>query len=55
MNKILCSTGAITGKVTGYNYKLLEPLSKQLMCDGFELMMDRPWYEDAGTLKEYFL
>lgn len=51
MNKILCSTGAITGKTNGYDYKLLEPLSKQLLCDGFELMMDSIWYEDIDALK----
>ncbi|MBO5337308.1 MAG: sugar phosphate isomerase/epimerase [Lachnospiraceae bacterium] len=53
MNKILCSTGAITGKTNGYDYKLLEPLSKQLLCDGFELMMDSIWYEDIQALKKY--
>lgn len=46
MNKILCSTGAAIGKANGYNYKLLESLSKQLICDGFELMMDSPWYNN---------
>lgn len=55
MNKILCSTGAITGKVNNYNYRLLEPLSGQLMCDGFELMMDRPWYDDLEALKTFLL
>lgn len=55
MNKILCSTGAITGKVNNYDYRLLDPLSKQLMCDGFELMMDRPWYEDIDALKDFLL
>lgn len=55
MNKILCSTGAVTGKVNGYDYKLLEPLSKQLMCDGFELMMDSLWYEDLEALKNFLL
>lgn len=53
MNKILCSTGAITGKTNGYDYRLLEPLSKQLLCDGFELMMDSIWYEDIDALKHY--
>lgn len=53
MNKILCSTGAITGKTNGYDYKLLEPLSRKLMCDGFELMMDSIWYDDIGALKRY--
>ena len=53
MNKILCSTGAITGKTNGYDYRLLEPLSKQLLCDGFELMMDSIWNEDIDALKNY--
>lgn len=53
MNKILCSTGAITGKANGYDYRLLEPLSKKLMCDGFELMMDSIWYDDIDALKSY--
>lgn len=48
MNKILCSTGAITGEPNGYDYKILEPLSKQLTCDGFELMIDSEWYKDIG-------
>lgn len=51
MNKILCSTGAVTGKVNEYDYRLLEPLSKQLTCDGFELMMDSFWYKDIEALK----
>ena len=53
MNKIICSTGAITGGPNGYDYKMLESLSKQLMCDGFELMMDRPWYEELDELKTF--
>lgn len=53
MNKILCSTGAITGTANGYDYKLLETLSKQLMCDGFELMILSPWYKDIEILKSY--
>lgn len=53
MSKILCSTGAINGKPNNYNYRLLEPLSKQLKCDGFELMMDSPWYEELDDLKSF--
>lgn len=52
MNKILCSTGALLKY--GGDYKLLEPLSKQLMCDGYEFMMDGPYYEEAESLKSYF-
>lgn len=53
MNKILCSTGAVTGRNNGYDYTLLESLSKQLECDGFELMMDSKWYQDIESLKAY--
>lgn len=52
-NKILCSTGAITGKRNNYDYTLLETLAEQLECDGFELMIDRDWYEKRETLKAY--
>lgn len=51
MHKVLCSTGAILGKPNGYDYKLLEPVSKQLRCDGFELMIDSPWYQEIEALK----
>lgn len=53
MNKILCSTGAITGKRNNYDYTLLEKLAEQLECDGFELMIDRDWYEKREELKAY--
>lgn len=33
MNKKLCSAGAVTENVNSYNYRLLEPLSKLLLCD----------------------
>ncbi len=53
MNKILCSTGAFTGRSNGYNYRLLEPLSKVLNCDGFELMVDDEWYKEIEKVKYY--
>lgn len=53
MNKILCSTGAFTGRSNGYNYRLLEPLSKTLTCDGFELMVDDEWYPEIEEVKQY--
>ena len=37
--EILCSTGALIGRPNGRDYRLLEPLSKKLHCDGFEFMM----------------
>lgn len=48
MSKILCSTGALL--TYGGDYRLLEPLSKQLLYDGYEFMMDVPYYEEAETL-----
>ena len=53
MCNILCSTGAITGKPNGNDYRLLGPLSKQLMCDGFELMTSSDWHKDIEALKSY--
>lgn len=50
MSEILCSTGAIIGKANNRNYRLLEDLSKQLSCDGFEFMMYSSWYDEAEEL-----
>jgi len=50
MCKILCSTGALLGKPNNRDYTLLEPLSKQLSCDGYEFMMYSSWYLDAEDL-----
>lgn len=53
MIKILCSTGALLEY--GGDYQLLEPLSKQLMYDGYEFMMDSPYYEEVNALKNLCL
>lgn len=53
MSRILCSTGALIGKPNGRNYRLLEPLSKELDCDGFEFMMYSSWYEEADEIADY--
>ena len=53
MRKILCSTGAITGIPNGFSYKIIEKLAKELTCDGFELMMDSPWYKELENLKSF--
>jgi len=50
MCKILCSTGALIGNPNNRDYRLLEPLSKQLLCDGFEFMMYGSWYEEVDIL-----
>lgn len=44
MNKILCSSGAIIGKVNNNDYTLLKEYAPKLNCDGFELMMSSSWY-----------
>jgi len=53
MKKILCSTGALIGIPNGRDYRLLEPLSKQLTCDGFEFMMYSSWYEQIEEIKTF--
>ena len=53
MKQVLCSTGAIIGIPNGRDYKLLEPLSKQLTCDGFEFMMYSTWYEELEVLIKF--
>jgi hypothetical protein len=50
MAGILCSTGALIVKPNGRNYGLLETLSKQINCDGFEIMMYRYWYDKIDVL-----
>jgi len=53
MKKVLCSTGAIIGIPNGRDFRLLEPLSKQLTCDGFEFMMYSSWYERDEEIKAF--
>lgn len=50
MSKILCSTGALIGRWNNRDYNLLESLSKELECDGFEFMMYSTWYEDVDDI-----
>ena len=45
MNRILCSSGAIIGKVNNNDYTLLKEYAPRLNCDGFELMMSSSWYD----------
>lgn len=51
--KVLCSTGGIIGPQNQRNYRLLEAYSKELSCDGFELMMYKAWYEELDDLIAY--
>lgn len=50
MCEILCSTGALLGKANNRDYRLLDALSKQLLCDGYEFMMYESWYQEADQL-----
>lgn len=50
MAEILCSVGAFISKPNGRNYRKLQELSKQLHCDGFEFMMEKPWYDEIRDL-----
>lgn len=52
MAQILCSTGALIGLSNGRDYRLLENLSKELKCDGYEFMMYSSWYEEVDKLVE---
>lgn len=55
MSRILCSTGAIIGKASVDNFALLKELSKELICDGFEFIIEfhmyEAGYEDAEEQK----
>lgn len=46
MNKVLCSTGAVIGRINDFNYKLLGEFVSKINCDGFEMMMEPFWNEE---------
>ncbi len=43
-NKILCSTGALIGKVNGFDHTIAIRYRREIICDGFELMVLPAWY-----------
>ena len=45
MGRILCSTGAIIGKPSADNFALLQRLSTEFSCDGFEFIIEFHMYE----------
>ncbi len=53
MCEILCSTGALIGKPNNRDYRLLEEMSQQLCCDGFEFMMYESWYQEEDRLTDF--
>ena len=42
---ILCSTGAVVGRVNGRDHRLIMKYRPLLRCDGMEFMMYGSWYE----------
>ena len=53
MHQILCSTGAIIGRLNGRNYRLLGEFAPVLNCDGFEFILYNTWYDEVGTVLDY--
>ncbi len=53
MAEILCSTGALIGRPNGRDYRLLEQLSKQIKCDGFEFMIYSSWYGEIDDVVDF--
>ena len=50
MRRILCSTGAMIGRLNGRDYHLLEQFCPQLECDGFEFILYSIWYGEIEEL-----
>ena len=50
MNRVLCSTGAIIGKINGRDYDLLAQIVPQTRCDGLEFMMYQSWHDQTEGL-----
>ncbi len=53
MHRVLCSTGALIGRVHGYDYRVLDRCTDALACDGYELMLYPRWYDDITAVKRY--
>ncbi len=53
MPRILCSTGALLGRANGRDFTLLDSLTPQLCCDGYELMIYQDWYRRQEELLAY--
>lgn len=45
-HSILCSTGAVVGRLNGRDHRLIMRYAPLLRCDGMEFMMYDTWYED---------
>lgn len=53
MAEILCSVGAFISKPNGRNYRKIKEIGSQFQCDGFEFMMEKPWYDEIDDLTAY--
>ena len=51
-HSILCSTGAIIGRVNGRDHRLIMKYFPLLRCDGMEFMMYGNWYENRREVAE---
>ena len=51
--RILCSTGALVAIPNHRDYRLLEPLSRVLDCDGYEFMIYDSWYGKAAEIAAF--
>jgi len=51
MNKVLCSTGTIIGRRNDFNYKLIGDFAGEIICVGFELMIE-PFWNSENTMSE---
>ncbi len=49
-NKIFCSTGTIVGRANGFNYRLFTDNHREIVSDGFELMMVHAYYPILSDL-----
>lgn len=52
MNRVLCSTGAVTGRANGNDFRMPLRLNDLLPCDGWEFLMTRSFYgREAEVLR----
>ena len=49
-HSILCSTGAVVGRLNGRDHRLIMKYFPLLRCDGMEFMMYDSWYEKRGEV-----
>ena len=50
MREVFVSTGAFVGRPNGRDHRLIPLLAKNIVCDGFELMFYKDWYDNADGI-----